>query len=82
MDQPVTLTPTALASIVADMEYFMRNSGSEKIHVQIDTAAPDPDSTGAFPVPPGEDLYVSAAAGESVFVWAPRAPSHVVYELN
>ena len=81
MNQPTDSTPTALAGISAGTTYFLRNTGSEVVYLEVATAAPA-DTSNAYPVPPGGDLYPKADAGESVYVWSPRGTSRVVFTLS
>ena len=78
-NQETTYTPAALAGISANTTYFVRNTGTDEVFVEVASAVPT-NRDNAYPVPPGGDLYPRPAAGESIYVWSPRGFSHVVYE--
>lgn len=83
-NHPVTYTPTALAGIQADTTYFIQNTGVNEIRVKVAVNQPDlSTATGrddAARLPTFGDLYPQPATNESVWVWAERGFSDLVYE--
>ena len=71
-EQLVTGVPTALAGIAAGQRYFFQNSRGRRdiLRVAVKPSGTNVDAAVAgFVLLFGEGQPVSAAAGESVFVW-------------
>ena len=78
-EQTVTSEPTPLAGIVAGTRYFLQNSGgfnsARWLRVAVKANLADVDLNGGFVLQFGQGETVSAAAGETVYIWHNGGPA-------
>ena len=76
----VTSVPSALAGVVSGTTYAIQNKATTLLHVATAVDAPDAGTETEFSSAPGDWLYATAPAGESIWVWLSNGRGRVTYQ--